>query len=750
MKRIFQSLRARLNCWVLLVNLAIFGSIAIVFHVYSFDREEKSAIRYTRTRLDNMAMSIEQKIRDVEYSVRQAAPVIEAHLDDSNTLNAIVEQWVRRDSLVMGGSIAFEPNYYPSRGKWFMPYVFIDSTGIAIHKQLGGKHYDYFHKEWYTAAKASDSGTWSEPYFDEGGGQIYMVTYSYPLHDTHGNVYAVITADVSLHELTRTLRSLQPYEDSRTYMTTSRGTFISHWRKELECKANSKDYPADSLDSGDTMAFSTIMPKVGWRLCTFCTYKSVMGELLDTTLTIVAIFFVGLLILSFCIRLVLRREMMPLEHLAVAARKIGGGNFNVELPDINATNELRSLHDSFAAMQSSLTNYISELKSITASKQRIESELHVAHDLQMHMLPRVFPPFPERKEIDLYATIISAKEVGGDLYDFFVRNEKLFIAVGDVSGKGIPASLFMAITSRMFRMVAATTDSPATIASKLNNVIADDNDSCMFVTMFIGVVDLKSGNMTFCNVGHNPPLLLPDNGKSSFLSAMSNLPIGIVNDFDYKEQSINISHSKLIVYTDGVSEAEDSAKRLWGEDQLKKTCDRLKGESSKQITEGIVDGIKQHAGSAEQSDDITILCLALTLDNASRSMSISNDISELAQLSLFLDSFADDNDIDTQTKDSLNLALEEAIVNVINYAYPKGEKGKISLTAQRTGSILTFTITDSGKPFDPTKVPDADINAPIEAREEGGLGILLTRHLMNDIAYERKDDKNILTMTKNI
>lgn len=778
MKRFFQSLRARLNFWVLVLSMAIFGSIAVVFHVYSYGRERQAAVNYNHLRLDNMAMNIEQKVRNVEYSVQKTLPIIEDHLDNPDELSAIVEQWVRDDSLVMGGSIAFEPYYYPNRGKWFMPYVFIDSDEHAICKQLGSDRYDYHHKEWYASAKASRGGIWSEPYFDDGGGQTFMVTYAYPLRDNHDNVYAVITADVALSQLTQVVHSLQLYSDSRTFLATSRGTFLSHWREDMECNANVNQF-ADSINSKnarklaaeimagregtmnielkgpDELAFYTTVPKVGWRLCTFCSYTSIMGELRTTAFTVLAIFIVGLILLSILVRFLLRHEMLPLEHLAEAARQIGCGDFNVELPNIEGRDELRSIRDSFATMQQSLTEYIAELKDVMASKQRIESELHIAHDLQMNMLPCVFPPFPDRKEIDLYATIIPAKEVGGDLYDFFIRDDKLFFAVGDVSGKGFAASLFMVITKTIFRMVAATTFSPAMIAKQLNTAIAADNESSMFVTMFIGVVDLKSGMMAFCNAGHNPPLLMHGNERPSFLSVISNLPIGIIGDFDYKEQVADISSLGLLVYTDGVTEAENADRNLFGDEQLMNVCEKLNGNTSSYIIKGIVDAVHRHAGKANQSDDITLLCLSLSLAQQTSqphsSLLVKNNLSEMDKLPDFLENFATANNIDPTLVSTINLALEEAMVNVINYAYPSGVEGDIWLTARAVDNMqFVFTLTDSGKPFDPTSVPDADTASPAEERSIGGLGILLTRRLMDTVSYERKDNKNILTMTKQI
>lgn len=632
MKRIFQSLRARLSFWVMLICVIVFGAIATVFHFYSFDREEKGAIRFTGARMEAMALSIERKVQAVEFSLERAVPQVERHLDNPESMAELVEKWVRSDTLIMGGSIAFRPNYYPKEGRYFMEYVYLDSANNTVHLRLGGDKYDYLNKKWFKNAVKQKRAQWSEPYVDEGGGQVAMITYSLPLRDSNGDVYAVITADVAISTLINEISSLQTYKDSRILMTSEDGEFITHWDRSRICNGNISQYAAAigttdaakvvammktgrsgsmeiEMADKDALAFYTTVPHLKWHICAFCTYQSIMGQLLGTSLTIIAIFLVGLLLLSVCIHLILRHEMRPLEKMAKVARTMGRGEFNVEIPSVDGNDELRSLHDSFQLMQQSLVEYIKELKDITASKQRIESELHIAHALQMSLIPNIFPPFPERNDIDLYASLTPAKEVGGDLYDFFIREEKLFFTVGDVSGKGIPASLFMAITRSLFRMVANVNDSPAEMARQLNNYVADGNDTNMFVTMFIGVLDLKTSVMTVCNAGHNPPLALPVNSPCHYMDVEPNLPIGIMKAFDYVEQQFDMNGTALLVYTDGVTEAEDPDNRLFGEQRLRDACEQLRGETATNIIKNIYEMVKQHAANKQQSDDITMLVL---------------------------------------------------------------------------------------------------------------------------------------------
>ena len=220
---------------------------------------------------------------------------------------------------------------------------------------------------------------------------------------------------------------------------------------------------------------------------------------------------------------------------------------------------MKQLHDSFEHMQQSLVAYIDELKDTTAKKERIESELRIAREIQMGMVPKIFPAFPEREDVDLYAKLIPAKEVDGDLYDFFIEDNKLYFIVGDVSGKGVPASLVMAVTCRLFRTVASHFQKPSEIVTSLNDTLAENNESNMFCTFFLGILDLQTGYMQYCNAGHNAPVVMRASGKTEFMEVVPNLPLGLFEGFPYDGQECTLMKGdSLFLYTDGVTEAEKS------------------------------------------------------------------------------------------------------------------------------------------------------------------------------------------------
>ena len=316
----------------------------------------------------------------------------------------------------------------------------------------------------------------------------------------------------------------------------------------------------------------------------------------------------GLLLLTGFCYFTIRRLTKPLERFAGSANEIAKGNFNATLPDIISKDEMKTLRDSFESMQQSLVTYMDELKQTMASKERIESELRIAREIQLGMVPKIFPPFPERDDVDLYAQLIPAKEVGGDLYDFFIEDDKFYFIVGDVSGKGVPASLVMAVTCRLFRTVAAHFHTPAEIITALNDTLSENNESNMFCTAFLGVIDLKTGVMRYCNAGHNAPVFVYPSGKAEFMKVQPNLPLGLFGEFPYEGQECTLERgTSIFLYTDGVTEAENKEKALYSDERLLQQLIITQKESPRSIVDGVLVDIESHVAGFEQSDDITIM-----------------------------------------------------------------------------------------------------------------------------------------------
>ena len=325
---------------------------------------------------------------------------------------------------------------------------------------------------------------------------------------------------------------------------------------------------------------------------------------LGSNLVIVGL--VALIVLYFLCHKEIRRMTRPITELSVSALNMGKGNFKAQLPEITSKDEMLRLRNSFVYMQNSISDYIGELKTTRSDNERMESELNVARTIQMGMLNTHFPP-------QLHAMLIPAKEVGGDLYDFILKGDTLHFAVGDVSGKGVPASLVMSITRAMLHFVA-TLDLPLNESmSRINNSIADSNSSDMFVTLFIGRVNLKTMRMDYCNAGHNPPVIVPREGKPFFLPVKSNLAAGLMEDILYEEEHTELAPgTRIVAYTDGVTEAENDRLELYGEERLVGSIGQLEADADeKAVVEQLYQSVKAFTAGHPQSDDITIMSLSV-------------------------------------------------------------------------------------------------------------------------------------------
>jgi sigma-B regulation protein RsbU (phosphoserine phosphatase) len=320
---------------------------------------------------------------------------------------------------------------------------------------------------------------------------------------------------------------------------------------------------------------------------------------------------VGLLLMLYIFIRIITRELSPLRRLAREAETIASGQFDTQLPNLERVDEIGQLSQSFGNMQQSLVRYIEELKDTTAQKASIESELNVANSIQMSMLPSVFP---DREGLDMYASMTPAKEVGGDLYGYLLKDDNLYFCLGDVSGKGVPASLFMAQVTRLFRTLANQQLTPADICTHMNEALSgDENPTNMFVTLFIGMFDLKSGHLSFCNAGHNPPVIGGGANHGDFLEMKPNFPIGVLPGLEFEGEEIADIHGRaLFIYTDGLNEAENREHEQFGDERLIDILRNTHFDSAKQVIETLAAEVEKHRDGADPNDDLTMMCLRIS------------------------------------------------------------------------------------------------------------------------------------------
>lgn len=767
------SISGRLTTQVLIVSAIVFTIAFAGFVRMAANRVREEAAKHAHSELSSAIHQIDAVLKSVETAVENMAWLVPYRLGSPEFMYQITNQMLTNNEFICGSAVAFEPEYYSEKGHFFSPYSYRDENGNIQSKQLGSSDYDYHYMDWYQIPKLLNTAHWSEPYFDSGGGEAMMTTYSKPLYDKYGNLYAVITADLSLEWLTEVVDNIKAFEKSFNLMVSRNASFLVHPDRELILNETifSSTYGQDDeslmkmqddmincragevlrdMDDGKYFIFYSPVETTCWSVAIVCPREELYSNVRSMRTTLIILGIVALLLMIFLSYNGIRKVVAPIEDFSDAAIKIAGGNFNVALPEIHSNDELKELRNSFDYLQKSLMDYIEELKSTTANKERIESELRIANTIQMGMIPKSFPAFPDRSDIDLYAKLIPAKEVGGDLYDFFIANDKLYFIIGDVSGKGIPASLLMAVTCRLFRSIASNSDRPERIMSSLNNSLADGNESNMFCTAFLGILDLKSGTLHYCNAGHNAPYMISKEGEVSAIPMTPNLPLGLFENFTYEGQQTTIRKGTMIyLFTDGVNEAENKEHQQYGDKRLTTMLKNLSSSTPNDIVENTINDVTLHADGAEQSDDITVMCITYP-EVTEKTIVLKNDISEISRLNEFIDETGKELSLSPDIVFNLNLVLEEAVVNIINYAYPKEEPHDIFLSVKLHGESIVFILTDTGKEFDPTSAPEADISLSAEDRDIGGLGIFLIRQIMNEVRYERVDGKNVLTLEKKL
>lgn len=773
-----KSFSDRLCLWVILSVAIVLIATAIITNILVRDgilREEKLRAGST---LDNVEQRIDGVLIAVETAVKNHVGEIGFFLHaPREEMYRITRMLLETNPAIVGSAIAFEPDYFPEEGHWFSPYSYRVGDSIQS-KQLGTEDYEYHDMEWYTMPKLLKHDYWSEPYRDVGGGEMTMTTYSHPLYDEKGNFYGVVTADVSLDWLSGMMDSLNYHEKAYSFIIGRSGTFITHPAEEYvlnETVFTRAKKNGDSLlekigyemvdgksdmriiktgSFGRSFIFYQPIQHNGWSMAIVCSSREFFKSANRMGLIVVGIILLMLLLLTVILRQAVRRLTRPLEHFTRAADEVAQGNLQAELPEVHSKDEMMRLHNSFSMMQQSLARQMEELKAINEQKGRIEGELHVASAIQMGMLPKTFPTYPERDDVQVYGSLVPAKEVGGDLFDFFIRDEKLFFCIGDVSGKGVPASLVMAVTRSLFRTVSAHESMPDRIVTSMNESMADMNESNMFVTLLVSVLDLPTGRLRYCNAGHDAPLLIGDSVEE--LPVESNVPVAIMSGWKFLGQEIQVSvGTTIFLFTDGLTEAEKADHEQF---KINRVCEVAKQalacqeKTPKSIIQRMNNAVHQFVGHAEQSDDLTLLAIQYIKQQSAvrlqKSIVLPNDIQEVPQLAAFVDEVCETLGFDATVTMQMNLAIEEAVVNVMNYAYPPGIHGDVSIEAQSNDVRLKFIITDSGAPFDPTVKSDADITLSAEERPIGGLGIYLVRQIMDSINYERVDGRNVLTLRK--
>jgi len=769
-----------------MIFLAGLLTIFLIAFIYTYIFSSKILLEEGRKNAANLTdltiTRIENILQPVQIVPTNLVQALETPGIAGKEIIRLAREYVIESPEVFGSCLAYEPYVHSDKEYWYAPYTYETSSGVRF-KNLGSRDYDYFNLDWYRLPKLMNHPVWTEPYFDKGGGDALMCTYSVPYYKVEAGkrvFKGVLTMDISLSSFERIINSVKVFKSGYAFLVSKKGRIINYPDLvtvnenilDIARKGNGINtiraigemlqgkrgfVRVDGLRAKKDPSFLYYAPvaSTGWSLGIIFPEKELFSDFIGFFRRLIIIFAVCVLSILITTVLITRRLTIPISRLVDATHRIGQGDFNALLPIHRSNDEISKLTNAFSVMQEELSTYLRNLKETTIAKEKIESELKIAHTIQMGMLPT---EFPSRKECDLFAILESAKEVGGDLYDFFfLDSDHLCVAIGDVAGKGVPAALFMAITRTLLRSNISLSISLHEAIQRINQSLVKENPNQMFVTFWAGIIDLRSGEMEFCNAGHNYPYILKKDGIVQKIPQTNGLPLGIYNETPYSSRKIQILQGEiLILYTDGVTEALNTDQEFYGDNKLVQLLSGLESKTANEIGLKLAGDVHAFSMGHEQADDITILVMIYEGMNTAKTYSMDkikvtllNQLDELEKIVDVVEEISGKWGLPSRVSMELNLVLEELFTNIVFYAFDDGKKHELQIEFERTGEgIIKIRMIDEGKPFNLLTKTTIDFNSPLEDRKVGGLGIHFVKEMMDHVEYERDGNKNVVILTR--
>ncbi len=581
-----------------------------------------------------------------EICVRNVFDEVWTSLGSPETVLEALEKEIKLNDYIEGYSMSFEPGYYPQCGRWFEAYMHRDYDHA---RNIGSSSHDYLNQEWYIKGKETKNGYWTDPFFDEAGQNGYLCSFVMPMYDQNNSLAGVLAGDMSLEWLVKQLQDIDhesyhygvlPFDVWRdayfySFIISNDGTFIAHPDSQRIMKGNvfscidqknKKDLNVIvditkmkrgkatlTIDGVWADVYYAPLEAADWAMAIVVPQRAYIYPALAMIGLMLFFTTIGLTVIYYRCRSDIRQVVSPLGTLARSANEVAKGNFDAPLPVITHQDEISHLRDSFAAMQQSLEKYIEDVKQNTAKEAAVNHDLEVAWNIQKSMLPRKSVSLPERSDIDLYSYLKPAKSIGGDLFDYFIRDEKLFFCIGDVSGKGIPAALVMVVIHDVFRMVTEHHTDPKDIVEVMNNFISAENKTSIFCTFFLGVLDLKTHELKYCNAGHELPLLITS--EVSMVQVDHNLPLGLIEGKSFKSGQMQLSPGNvLLLCTDGLKDATNEKEEFFGKERIKTSLQKVVAQgpaNAEAYIRRLVKDVHAFIKDASQADDIALLAVKI-------------------------------------------------------------------------------------------------------------------------------------------
>jgi sigma-B regulation protein RsbU (phosphoserine phosphatase) len=799
--------------WTVGVTGLILAAVILWNYVSVLERVEAEAAARASYLAEGSADKISAELALLEGLVRGMALVLETQdlAVPVSQIRALQDAALRTYPQIGGTAIALLPDVKPADWPDAVLYAVRGFKGTE-HLELARSDLAYLTEDWFHLPRLLAADTWTEPY--RGANGLLMVTYSAPIHvaSAEGQRFAgVIKADVELDWLDQVIADLPVGQRGYGSLITRNGTYISHPLREIvesetvfSIAEGRQDKALREIGQRMTSGDSGLVPWVSWAhgdpswlawapvdnaywtMVTVVSKAELRAILHRLTQQSALVGLAGLSLLVLAVWLLARSITRPVRALGDAACALSAGRLDATLPDPRGQDEVAQVTRAFATMRDNLKRYIADLAETTAARERMNGELRIAHDIQMDLVPKTFPAFPNRDDIDLYAVMEPAREVGGDFYDFFMLDaDRLVVAIGDVSGKGVPAALFMAVTRSFLRAAFRADDDPAAALVRVNDDLAERNESCMFVTLFCAVIRLGDGQVEYANAGHNPPLVVDSTGVLRWIDSPFGTAAGAMPGSPYATGRFQLEpDALLLLYTDGVTEAMDRENRLYGNARLAEQLEASRALACRETLAYLLGDIRVFADGAEQSDDITMLLVqrigvrtdgspfaadvgpaAMALggsvetagDGADEGRAdaetsdvdaqvlevvVENRAEALAVVLDDVEAFMDAAGAISRLKYAVMLAIEELVTNTIKYGYDDADAHQIRLRLDLR-SPVTLRIEDDGHPFDPnTQAPEVSSDAALEDRPIGGLGLHMVRAQTTSFEYRRIGEIN--------
>ena len=656
-------------------------------------------------------------------------------------------------------------------GIWFAPYEFSgDRLRVGYYayfdKDKNARlddtffldRYDYHNKSWYreifngieNSFSSGDMVVWTKPYIDDSGTFSLLTTAGAGIFGENGKLIGITTIDWEIDQIINELTGIRPTENSFILLyEIDKDLIISGTYEGIYSGESLRNIPWDinqDLISHNGINYFCFKRRMDndWVLSLYIPENEIAADAeRRNTRFIIWIQVMLIIIIAAAFLIISGLINAPIKRLTSDVSQIALGNLDMRI-NIKSKDEIGLLARTFNKMTSELKKSIEENVREREEKKRIITELAVANVIQASMLPGTF--FPERKEFDIYGSMLPAKEVGGDFYDFyFIDENNLAVVIADVSGKGIPAALFM-VTAKTLIKNCSSCRTPKTSFETVNSKLCENNDACIFVTAFMGVYNIPAKRFIYVNAGHNPPLLKRRNGSFEFLKTKPNIVLAIKKDAVFKEEELILEEGDTIfMYTDGITEAMNRKKELFSEKRLCDVLNSSKDKSPKEIYNAVKNEVDEFADGEEQADDIAMLILKIT---DSGNLTVKAKSENLDKVFDYINKELEKNGFSSELINQIDIAAEEIFINIAEYAYEDSE-GDVSISISiRAGSQIIIKFEDTGKPYNPLEYPDPDLNKPLKDRDIGGFGVFMYKKLMDNVEYNRYEGKNILVITK--